>query len=162
QASNGELPDCLLLSEVKMKFRSLVTTVLMFVLLGGLSMLAVAQNGNRTQTELSAAQRMDVLSSKLESMRRSLTSAISAMPAANTDKEQKAEPDDPRERLRGLEKEVGSLTSELNDIRTKQDRAEKYDPTSLDRLETSVADLDTRVQAGLQATASARTATGGS
>src|SRR5262249_46051879 len=145
-----------------MKFRSLVTTVLMFVLLGGLSMLAVAQNGNRTQTELSAAQRMDVLSSKLESMRRSLTSAISAMPAANTDKKQKADPDDPRERLRGLEKEVGSLTSELNDIRTKQDRAEKYDPTSLDRLETSVADLDTRVQAGLQATASARTATGGS
>ena len=42
--------------------------------------------------------------------------------------------------------------------RGKQERSEAYDQTILDRLETSVADLNNRVQAGLQATASARTA----
>jgi len=104
---------------------------------------------------------MDVMSSKLESLRRSLNSAISSMPApASGDKKQKANADDPRERLKGLEKEVASVTSELNDIRAKHDRAERYDATTLDRLETSVAELDTRVQAGLQATAGARSASG--
>jgi len=67
--------------------------------------------------------------------------------------------DDPRERLRGLDKEVGAILSEVNDIHGKQDRSERYDQTVLDRLETSVADINTRVQAGLQATASARTNT---
>ena len=69
----------------------------------------------------------------------------------------KKNPDDPGERLRGLDKEVGSIISEVADIRGKQERSERYDPTVLDRLETSVADINTRVQAGLQATAGART-----
>jgi outer membrane protein assembly factor BamD len=144
-----------------MKVRSLSIVALALVLLSGLTATAVAQSGNRPQSELSAVQRMDVMSSKLESLRRSLNSAISSMPApASSDKKQKANADDPRERLKGLEKEVTSVTSELNDIRAKHDRAERYDATTLDRLETSLAELDTRVQAGLQATASARSASG--
>jgi outer membrane protein assembly factor BamD len=121
-----------------------------------LAATALAQQGG-AQSELAPLQRMDVMRSKLDGMRRSLTSAISAMgtPSAN----EKKNPDDPRERLRGLEKEVGSLSSELNDLRAKQERSERYDPTSLDRLEASVAELNTRVQAGLQSTASARTST---
>ena len=55
-----------------------------------------------------------------------------------------------------MDKEIGSLTSEMNDIRSKQERSERYDPTALDRLEASVAELNTRVQAGLQASASAQ------
>jgi outer membrane protein assembly factor BamD len=107
------------------------------------------------QSELTALQRIDVMQSKLAGMRRSLTSAISSMePKSATEKKNL---DDPRERLRGLEKEVGSLSAEVSNIRAKQDRAERYDPTSLDRLEASVAELNTRVQAGLQATAGART-----
>src|SRR6185312_9801834 len=148
-SSNKELPDCSLLSEVKMKFRSLSIVALVLVLLAGVSTTTFAQTGNKTQTELSAVQRMDVMSSKLESMRRSLSGAISAMPAPdNNDKKQKANAnaDDPRERLKSLEKEVASVTSELNDIRGKQDRAERYDATSVDRLETTVSELDTRVQ----------------
>lgn len=109
-----------------------------------------------TQSELSALQRLDVMRSKLDSMRRSLSSAISSMAPSQGEKEKK-NPDDPAERLRGLDKEVGSIISEVADMRGKQERSERYDPTVLDRLETSVADINTRVQAGLQATAGART-----
>ena len=68
---------------------------------------AVARVAAQGQNDLSNAQRMTVMKSKLDAMRRSLTSAISAMNAA--DKGDKKNPDDPRERLRGLDKEVGSI-----------------------------------------------------
>jgi outer membrane protein assembly factor BamD len=119
----------------------------------GLSGAAFAQSGGL------ALQRMDIMRSKLDSLRRSLNSAISAIEpqaGSQSDKEKK-NPDDPRQRLRGLDKEVNSLLSEINDLRAKHERAEKYDATSLDRMEASVADLDKRVQLGLQETASVRT-----
>ena len=128
----------------------LATCAALVLLLGA---TALGQRSG-AQNELSALQRLDVMHSKLDGMRRSLTSAISAMEAPRAG--EKKNPDDPRERLRGLDKEVGSLISEVNDLRGKQERSERYDPTSLDRLEASVADLNTRVQAGLQSTASAR------
>jgi len=106
------------------------------------------------QTELSTVQRLDVMSSKLDHMRRSLNSALSSMPQQDKSKTSNAE--DPAVRLKGLEKEVGSLMSEVNDIRSKNDKAEKFDATTLDRLEAAVAELNTRVETGLQQTASAR------
>lgn len=112
------------------------------------------------QSELSALQRLDVMKSKLESMRRSLNSAISSM--GSQGEKDKKNLDDPRERLRSLDKEAGSLLSEVNDIRGKQERSERYDQTSVDRLETSVTELNGRVEAGLQATAGARVATSSS
>lgn len=127
------------------------------VLLFSLSGIAIAQQGG---SDLPTLQRLDVMRSKLESMRRSLNSAVSSM-AAQTEQEKK-NPDDPRNRLKGLDKEVGSLLSEVNDIRGKHERSERFDQTVLDRLETSVGDLNTRVQAGLQSTAGARTASAGS
>ncbi|MEK6281647.1 MAG: outer membrane protein assembly factor BamD [Acidobacteriota bacterium] len=116
--------------------------------------IALAQKSG-AQSELSALQRLDIMRSKLESMRRSLNSAISST-GSQTEKDKK-NPDDPRERLRSLDKEVGSLLSEVNDIRGKQERSERYDQTSVERLETSVTELNNRVQIGLQATATART-----
>jgi len=101
-------------------------------------------------------QRMDVMRSKLETMRRSLDSAISSINAKDANDKTK-NPDDPRERLRGLAKEVASVLSEVNDLHAKEDRSEKYDASKLETLETSVADLNTRVEAGLQSTAAART-----
>lgn len=106
------------------------------------------------QTELSTVQRLDVMSSKLDLMRRSLSSALSAIPQ---DKTKTANADDPAVRLKGLEKEVSHLQSDVNDIRSKNEKAEKFDATALDRLEASVAELNTRVESGLQQTASART-----
>ena len=136
-----------------MKFR--LPTLLGVCMLLAVAPIALAQ---RPQTELSTPQRLDVLASKLESMRRSLNSAISAMNPQKNNKDTKGNADDPVVRLRGLEKEVGSVLSEVQDIRAKHDRAEKYDPTAIDRLESSVAELSTRVETGLQSTASARSA----
>ncbi|HEX8922419.1 MAG TPA: outer membrane protein assembly factor BamD, partial [Pyrinomonadaceae bacterium] len=46
--------------------------------------------------------------------------------------------------------------SEVNDLRSKNERAERIDSADLTKLETSITDLNTRVQSGLQATASNR------
>jgi outer membrane protein assembly factor BamD len=110
------------------------------------------------QTELSTVQRLDVMSSKLDLMRRSLNSALSSIPQVKSSKTANAE--DPAVRLKSLEKEVSSLMSEVNDIRSKNEKAEKFDATALDRLEAAVAELNTRVDTGLQQTASARTGAG--
>src|SRR5258705_7433029 len=90
-------------------------------------------------------------------MLRSLNSALGAMKHSSNSKE-KANADDPVVRLRSLEKEASALLAEVNDIRTKNDKAERFDSTTVDRLETSVTELNTRVEAGLQSTASARSA----
>ena len=119
--------------------------------------VAPAVLAQRTQTEQTTVQRLDVMTSKLESMRRGLNSALSVMDSSNKNKDNKPNADDPFVRLKGLEKEVGSTLSEVNDIRAKNDRAEKYDPTAIDRLESAVTELSGRVESGLQATASART-----
>ena len=142
-----------------MRVRITSLTALCVALVFCLSNNTFAQSGIKT-SELSPVQRLEVMRSKLESLRRSLAGAINSLPAKTTDKD-KADPDDPRQRLRGLDKEVGSILSEVNDIRGKQDRAERYDTVILERLETSVADVDVRVQAGLQATAGARSTTAG-
>jgi outer membrane protein assembly factor BamD len=119
-----------------------------------LAATALAQSTD-TRSELPTLQRLDVMRSKLESMRRSLNSALASM-GSESEKDKK-NLDDPRQRLRGLDKEVSSILSDVNDIRGKQERSERYDQTTIDRLEASVAEIDPRVQAGLQATASART-----
>src|SRR5712691_2971806 len=124
-----------------------------------LSIAATAfAQGRKTsiQSGQSNAQRLDVMRSKLEAMRRSLDSAIAAMNAQDTGA--KKNPDDPRERLRGLDKEVGSVLSEVNDLHSKEDKSEKYDSSRLDTIEESVAEFNTRVEAALQATAGARKA----
>ncbi len=108
----------------------------------------------QAQTEQSTGQRLDVMDSKLDLLRRSLSSAIKAI---GEQKDKKANADDPIVRLKGLEKEVSSLNSEVADIRSKHEKAEKFDSTELDRLEIAVKELNTRVETGLQETASIRT-----
>jgi outer membrane protein assembly factor BamD len=141
-----------------MHYRFMALATLCAVLL--LSAVPTVLAQGKPQSDLSATQRLEVMRSKLESLRRSLNNAISTLPPKSTDKKQAV--DDPRQRLQGLEKEVSSILSEVNDIRGKQDRSERYDATVLDRLETSVVDIDTRAQAGMQATAGARTASAAS
>lgn len=139
--------------------RLISLAVALFVIALSTAVVASAQGSKNssTQSGLSSLQRMDIMRSKLESMRRSLDSAIAAVNAKDSVKKEK-NPDDPRERLRGLNKEVGSVLSEVNDLRAKEERAEKYDTSKLDGLETSVAELNTRVESALQSTAAARTA----
>ena len=94
--------------------------------------------------------------SRLDAMRRTLNSAIAAINAKDNGSKQATTADDPAARLRGLEKEAGSILSEVNNLRGKQDRAERYEFTDLDKLDASIADLNERVEAGLRDTASAR------
>jgi outer membrane protein assembly factor BamD len=147
---------------MKSRFLTLLALGIVMIALAPATSAQQPPPQQRTQTELSTVQRIDVMTSKLDSMRRSLNSAISAMnPSADKSKDKdkaKTDVDDPVVRLRGLEKEASSLLSEINDIRAKNDRAEHFDATALDRIETSITDLNTRVEAGLQSTASARTA----
>src|SRR5258708_8208265 len=126
------------------------------LVLSSAAFTAAQGSGSQAQTGLSTIQRMDVMRSKLEAMRRSLDSAIAGLNAKDTGAKEK-NPDDPRVRLRNLEKEVGSIQSELSDLRGKEDRAEKYDRSKLDTLETSVAELNARVENVVQATAGAWT-----
>lgn len=141
-----------------MHYRFMALATLCVALLVTATPMARAQG--KPQSDLSALQRLDVMRSKLETLRRSLNNAISSLPQKSSDKKEAV--DDPKKRLQGLEKEVSSILSEVNDIKGKQERSERYDATILDRLETSVVDIDTRAQAGLQATASARTASAAS
>jgi outer membrane protein assembly factor BamD len=138
-----------------------LTSLVLALLAVALSATALASaqgNKNQTaQTGLSNLQRMDIMRSKLESMRRSLDNAVAAINAKDTGNKEK-NPDDPRERLRGLSKEAGSVLGEVNDLRAKEERAEKYDTSKLEGLEASVTELNTRVEAAMQSTAAARTA----
>jgi outer membrane protein assembly factor BamD len=107
------------------------------------------------------AQRLQIMRSRLESLRRSLNSAIASMNSKDGDKkDEKANPDDPRARLRGLEQEASSVLSEVNDLVAKTDRAERVESGDLTKIETSITDLTTRVQSGLQETASVRATSG--
>ena len=121
---------------------------------------AFAQQPQQGQSDLSNQQRLNVMKSKLDAMRRSLSSAIAAINSSDSGDKTKNS-DDPRERLRGLDKEVGAVLSEVNDLQAKEDKAEKYDTSKLGNLEQSVTDLNTRVDAALQATAGARTSGSG-
>jgi outer membrane protein assembly factor BamD len=137
--------------------RSLIAA-LTFVLILMIAVTALAQgNKSSIQSGQSNAQRLDVMRSKLEAMRRSLDSAIASMNAQDSG-DKKKNPDDPRERLRSLDKEVGSVLSEVNDLHSKEDKSEKYDASKLDSLEESVTELNSRVEQSLQATAGARKA----
>ncbi|HLL14895.1 MAG TPA: outer membrane protein assembly factor BamD [Pyrinomonadaceae bacterium] len=112
----------------------------------------------RAQSEGTAATRLEVMRQRLETARRTLNGAIAGFNAGDkqkNDKDQKAT-DDPASRLRGLEKEAGSLQSDVADLRSKVDRGEKYEISDVEKLESAFADLNGRIEAGLQATAGAR------
>ncbi|HVF55598.1 MAG TPA: outer membrane protein assembly factor BamD [Pyrinomonadaceae bacterium] len=143
-----------------MRFRNLVLVILCAVVsLSAVASAPVFGQGTQNTSGMSTAQRLDVMRSRLDVLRRTLNSAIAGLNARDGGPEAA---DDPRARLRGLEKEVNTLLTEVADLRGKQERAERFDPTLLDKLEASVTDLDTRVQAGMLATASdRRTLTGG-
>jgi len=142
-----------------MHLRSTTSSVMAALLVFACVAAALAQGGAANKSDLSSLQRLDVMRSKLEALRRSLSSAIGGLPdRPPADKKKPVDPDDPRVRLQGLDKEAGSILSEVNDLHGKQDRSERYDVTKLDSLETAVVDIQTRADAAIQATASVRTA----
>ncbi|HYO62779.1 MAG TPA: outer membrane protein assembly factor BamD, partial [Pyrinomonadaceae bacterium] len=144
-----------------MRFRLVVVMLCAAVAAGGLAPAALArqqQGGNRSgQAAGTPVQRLDILRSRLDTMRRTLNGAIAGLNARDAGTENAA--DDPRARLRGLEKEVNSLYSDVTDLRGRVERADKYDTADIEKLEAGVNDLSDRVDAGMRATAGARSAT---
>src|SRR5215213_9479478 len=140
-----------------MRYRNLVLSVLTAALmLGALPARVLRVAAAQQQSQLSPIQRLEVMRSRLDTMRRTLNSAIAGLNAK--DKGAEASADDPRTRLGGLEKEAGKLLGEIADLRGKQERAERYDPTELDKLEAAVTELDTRSQAAMRDTMRERSA----
>ena len=139
-----------------MRYRNLVLSVLAAALLVGAVPARVLRVAAAQQSQLSPIQRLDVMRSRLDTLRRTLNSAIAGLNA--TAKSADASADDPRARLGGLEKEAGKLLGEISDLRGKQERAERYDPTELDKLEAAVTELDTRSQAAMRDTMRERSA----
>ena len=142
-----------------MNVRFLTSLILSALLLS----VAIVTEGQSTrgQSDATPVQRLDVMRSRLESMRRSLNSAIAAVNSKTDDSKDQKNVDDPRKRLAGLEKECGSLLSEISEIHGKIDRSERFDTEKIGGLETSVADLQTRVDGAMAATAGDRSATAG-
>src|SRR6266404_6040446 len=117
---------------VMLRLTSLAVIAIALAMVGVAS--AQDNKAQSAQSGLTNLQRLDIMRSKLDSMRRSLASAIAAMNAKDTGKQEK-NPDDPRERLRGLDKEAGSVLSEVNDYRSKEERADKYNTSKIEGLE---------------------------
>lgn len=108
----------------------------------------------------SISQRLEVMRQKIETLRRSLSSAASVLSEENksdkSKKDDKSNLETPLGRLKGLEKEASNLQSEINSIRGKIDRSEKYEAADIDQLETAVSELQSRADATLVETASLR------
>jgi outer membrane protein assembly factor BamD len=105
----------------------------------------------------SPAQRLEVMRQKLETIRRSVSSAASVLKdEGKGDKGDKENLDSPINRLRSMEKEASNLQSDVNSLRGKVDRSEKYEMSEIDQLEQSVAELQRNSDALLVETAAAR------
>jgi outer membrane protein assembly factor BamD len=120
----------------------------------------VVPNAAQNKSDGTPLQRLEVMRQKLESMRRSLNSAASTIQEDNkgdkTKKDDKDSINTPLGRLKGLEKDAARMQSEVNSLRGKVDRAEKYEISEVDQLETAVTEFQARVDAALLETASLR------
>jgi outer membrane protein assembly factor BamD len=128
--------------------RKITTYILVLTFALSLAGAGSAQQGN----SLTPTQRLDLLKSQLEGLRAQLRSALSSLPKTDHDGDR----DSPRARLTGLDKEVGSTISEVNSLRSKVDRAERFETADLDKVETAYPDLRTRVESSLRDTAGDR------
>jgi outer membrane protein assembly factor BamD len=140
-----------------MFFRVNKAIIVGMILVLSFPLAALAQS---KPNEGTPGQRLDVMRSKLETMRRSLQSAISVIKDENKDdktkKDDKDKLDTPLGRLRALEKETANLQSDINSLRGKVDRSEKYEMSEIDQVEERVRELQTGVDTALQETASLR------
>ncbi len=103
------------------------------------------------------SQRLDVMRQKLETMRRSLKSAANVLEDdKDTDKKDKDNPGTPLGRLVSLEKEVAGLYNEVNNLRGKITRSDKFEISDVDSLEERTSEINTRVDNALLETAELR------
>lgn len=122
--------------------------------------LSVQSIGQSKASDGTASQRIQVMDSKVETMKRSLSAFASGLKSENKgDKVKKGEqenPDSPLARATSLEKDAARLQGDINSLRGKVDRGDKYDPKDIDSLEQAVSELQGRVDKFQTETAAAR------
>jgi outer membrane assembly lipoprotein YfiO len=95
-----------------------------------------------------ALQRVDIARDKVDRMRRSLSTLITVIKEENKSdpakKDDKDKPDTPLGRLTALDKDTSRLQGDINNLRGKIDRSEKYEASEIDSVETAVAELQVR------------------
>jgi outer membrane assembly lipoprotein YfiO len=96
----------------------------------------------------SALQRLDVARDKVDRTRRSLTALITVIKEENKSdpakKDDKDKPETPLGRLTALDKESSRLQGDINNLRGRIDRGEKYEASDLDSIDASVSELQLR------------------
>ena len=124
---------------------------------GGVLLARVRQQpAARAQGEGTPGQRLSIMRSRIEELRRSLNGAVATLNAGGDDKDKKTPAADSATRLRGLEREAGQVLSEISDLSGRAERADKYDPADIGKLEAAVADLSERADKALVETAGER------
>jgi outer membrane assembly lipoprotein YfiO len=117
----------------------------------------LAQNKN---TDNSPLQRLEIMRQKLETMRRSLGSVSATLKESSKDdkskKDDKQSLETPLGRIKALEKETSNLQSEVNNLRGKVERSEKYEISDIEQVEATVSEFQARVDNALLESASAR------
>lgn len=109
------------------------------------------------QNEGTPSQRIQILDQKIDSMKRSLSGAISAFKDdEKKKKDDKSALETPLGRLKSLEKDVSGLQSRVASLRGKIDRAEKYEVTDITQLESEVSDTQKAVDSAIFETAKDR------
>jgi len=105
------------------------------------------------------SQRLQLLSQRIDAMERSINSAISAVRADEKDKKKdkkSANLDSPLVRLNSIKKDLNNLDGDIGSLKSKVDRAEKYESEDITNLEDRVAEIQPVVDRALGETASAR------
>src|SRR6476660_5491808 len=125
-----------------------------------LFLLALSSFSQSKPADGTVLQRLDVMRDKLDRMKRSLTSVESVLRDENksdaSKKDDKDNPGTPLGRIVALGKDVSRLQSDVNNLRGKADRGEKYEVSDVDSVEQAVGELQARVEKAQLETASGR------
>ena len=137
-----------------------VNKAIIFSLVLALSLTFAVSAQQSQSSDGTPSQRLEVLRSKIDTMRRSLNSAISVLKDESKDDKSKKDDKDglntPLGRLRALEKEASSLSSDVNSLRGKIERTEKYEMSEIEQLEARVREIQSGVDQALLETAQQR------
>jgi outer membrane assembly lipoprotein YfiO len=107
-------------------------------------------------TDGTPSQRLEVARSRVDSMRKSISGAISAFKDEENKKEDKNNLETPTARFKALDKEASGIQSQISNLRGKLDRAEKYEISDLEQIETAVGELQTKMDSLITETAKDR------
>ncbi len=108
------------------------------------------------RSDVDPYQRLEVMRQQLEQIKKSLGSSVSVLEDGDENDVAKDDPESWLNRLRSLEKESSSLLNEVNSIRGKVTRSDKFEVSEIDSVDERTEDLKSRVDRALLESADAR------